>query len=50
MHLIIAFSEIKKRNLVLINDATPQRETSSERPIRQPLMLVYRLGFVKFVS
>ena len=26
-----------KRNLVLINNATHQRETLSERPIRQPL-------------
>ena len=37
MHLAIAYSKIKKRNLVLINDATYQRETLSERPIRQPL-------------
>ena len=37
MRLTIAYSEIKKRNLVLINNATYQRETLSERPIRQPL-------------
>ena len=29
--------KLKKRNLVLINDATYQKETLSERPIRQPL-------------
>ena len=28
---------MKKRNLVLINYDTHQRETLSERPIRQPL-------------
>ena len=38
MRLTIAYSKIKKRNLVLINTATYQRETLSERPIRQPLM------------
>ena len=38
MRLTIAYS-IKKRNLVLINNATYQRETLSERPIRQPLSL-----------
>ena len=39
MHLTIAYSKIKKRNLhvVLINNDTYQRETISERPIRQPL-------------
>ena len=37
MRLTSAYSKIKKRNLVLINDATYQRETLSERPIRQPL-------------
>ena len=37
MRLTIAYSEIKKRNLVLIKNATHQRETLSERPIRQPL-------------
>ena len=40
MHLTIAYSKIKKRNLVLINNATYQRETLSERPIRQPLRSV----------
>ena len=37
MHLTIAYSKIKKRNLVLINNDIYQRETVSERPIRQPL-------------
>ena len=37
MCLTIANSKIKKRNLVLINNDTYQRETLSERPIRQPL-------------
>ena len=37
MRLTIAYSKITKRNLVLINNATYQRETLSERPIRQPL-------------
>ena len=37
MRLAIAYSEIKKGNLVLINNDTYQRETLSERPIRQPL-------------
>ena len=37
MRLTIAYSKIKKRNLVLINNATYQRGTLSERPIRQPL-------------
>ena len=38
MRLTIAYSKIKKRNLVLINNATHQRETVSERPIRPPLI------------
>ena len=37
MRLTIAYSKIKKRNLVLIDNATYQKETLSERPIRQPL-------------
>ena len=37
MRLTIAYSKIKKRNLVFINNDTYQRETLSERPIRQPL-------------
>ena len=37
MRLTIAYSKIKKRNLVLINNDTHQRETESERPIRPPL-------------
>ena len=40
MRLTIAYSQMKKRNLVLINNDTYQRETVSERPIRQPLSLV----------
>ena len=32
---------MKKHNLVLINNATYQRETLSERPIRQPLSLLF---------
>ena len=37
MHLRIAYSKIKKQNLVLINNDTHQRETISERTIRPPL-------------
>ena len=38
MCLTIAYSKIKKKqNLVLINNATYQRETLSERPIQQTL-------------
>ena len=37
MRLTIAYSKMKKRNLVLIINATYQRETLLERPIRQPL-------------
>ena len=40
MRLTIAYSKIKKPNLELINNDTYQRETLSERPIRQPLTLV----------
>ena len=40
MRLTIAYCKIKKRNLVLINNDTYQRETLSERPIRQPLRLL----------
>ena len=39
MRLTIAYSKIKKRNLVLINNDIYQRETLSERPIRQPLKI-----------
>ena len=39
MRLTVAYSKIKKRNLVLINNDTHQRETVSERPIRPPLIL-----------
>ena len=39
MRLTIAYSKIRKRNLVLINNVIGlhQREALSERPIRQPL-------------
>ena len=37
MRLTIAYFETKKRKLVLVNNDTYQRETLSERPIRQPL-------------
>ena len=37
MRLTIAYSKIKKRNLVLNNNDTHQRGTVSERPIRPPL-------------
>ena len=37
MRLTIAYSKIKRRNIVLINNDTHQRETVSERPIRPPL-------------
>ena len=37
MRLTIAYSKMRKRNLMLINNATYQREILSERPIRQPL-------------
>ena len=40
MRLTIAYSKIKKRNLVLIHNDTYPRETLSERPIRQPLNLI----------
>ena len=42
MRLKIAYSKIKKRNLVLINNDTHQRETLSERPIRPPLSSRWR--------
>ena len=44
MSLTIAYSKIKKRNLVLINNDTHQRETVSERPIRPPLILMLFLS------
>ena len=37
MRLTIAYSKIRKQNLVLINNDTHQRETVSDRPIRPPL-------------
>ena len=39
MRLRVAYSKIKKRNLVLINNDTHQRETLSERSIRPPLII-----------
>ena len=39
MRLTIAYSKIKRQKLVLINNDTYQRETLSERPIRQPLSI-----------
>ena len=41
MCLKIAYLIIKKRNLVVINNDTYQRETVSERPIRQPLTVEF---------
>ena len=41
MRLTIAYSKKIKRNLGLINNDTYQRETLSERPIRQPLKRLY---------
>ena len=49
MHLTIAYSKIKKRNLVLINKATYQRETLSDQPIRQPLRVVERVTLLRFL-
>ena len=43
MRLTIAYSKIKKQNLVLINNDTYQRETLSERPIRQPLSILKQI-------
>ena len=40
MRLTIAYILKKKRNVVLINNDTYQRETVSERPIRQPLIFL----------
>ena len=37
MRLTVAYSKIKKQNLVLINNDKHQRETVSERPIQPPL-------------
>ena len=48
MRLTIVYSKLKKRKLVLINNDTYQRETVSERPIRQPLK--HWLHSTKFVS
>ena len=39
MRFTVAYSKIKKQNLVLINNDTHQRETVSERPIRPPLIM-----------
>ena len=40
MRWTIAYSKIKKRNLVLIDNDTHQRETLSERPIQPPLKCI----------
>ena len=45
MRLTIAYSKIKKRNVVLINNDTHQRETVSERPIRPPLTYAFSSVF-----
>ena len=50
MCLTIAYSKIKKQNLVLINNDTHQRETLSERPIRPPLSLVDETLCKKWLS
>ena len=46
MRLTIAYCKMKKRNLVLINNDTHQRETLSERPIRPPLTLLSKVSLV----
>ena len=46
MRLTIAYSKIKKRNLVLINNDTHQREILSDRPIRPPLSLQNKLAMI----
>ena len=43
----MAYSTMKKRNLVLINNATYQGETLLERPIRQPFKTLKH--FIKLV-
>ena len=50
MRFTIAYSKVKKRNLVLINNATYQRETVSERPIRRPLISNVNIGLTKDFS
>ena len=50
MRLTIAYSKIKKRNLVLINNDTYQRETLSEGPIRQPLRTAKRIQISKLTD
>ena len=50
MRLTVADSKIKKRNLVLINNDTHQRETLSERPIRPPLMVQNGLELNKWLK
>ena len=47
MRLTIAYSKLKKRNLVLIDNDTYQGETLSERPIRQPLF-IFKSGINHF--
>ena len=47
MRLAIANSKIKKRNLVLINNVTYERETLSERPIRHEFVFFHVMGHCK---
>ena len=49
MRLTVAYSRIKKRNLVLINNDTHQRETVSERPIRPPLRIILKAFGKRYV-
>ena len=48
MRLTIAYSKIKKRNLVLNNNDTYQRETLLEQPIRQPLITSVEIAHCVF--
>ena len=50
MRLTIAYSKIKKRNLLLINIDTYQRETLSEQPIRQPLTWIVLLELLNVIA
>ena len=47
MRLPIAYSNIKKRNLVLINNVKHQRETLTEWPIRLPLRMLTKFGYLE---
>ena len=50
MRLTIAYSKIKRRNLVLINNATHQRETLTEWPIRLPLTIAPQCHIMAVIS